>query len=226
LPAAPLSHHLQDSTHTSFGVVTTGVMIDRFKFEGSVFNGREPNEERWSIQLGALDSWSARVWVAPSRNWTAQYSYGRLLHPEAAEPGNEKRQSASVEYSRPFAEGNWATSLIWGRKHKDETGTNLNSYLLESTVNFKRSNYAYTRLELVDKDELFPQAPVHPAYRIGAYTFGGVRDLVHSHSWQLGLGADITFNTKPAVLDSAYGTNPVSFRIFLRVRPGLTEHKH
>ena len=226
LPAAPLSHHLQDSTHTSFGVVTTGVMIDRFKFEGSVFNGREPNEERWSIQLGALDSWSARAWVAPSRNWTAQYSYGRLLHPEAAEPGNEKRQSASVEYSRPFAEGNWATSLIWGRKHKDETGTNLNSYLLESTVNFKRSNYAYTRLELVDKDELFPQASVHPAYRIGAYTFGGVRDLVQSHSWQLGLGADITFNTKPAVLDSAYGTNPVSFRIFLRVRPGLTEHKH
>ena len=226
LPAAPLSHHLQDSTHTSFGVVTTGVMTDRFKFEGSVFNGREPNEERWSIQLGALDSWSARAWVAPSRNWTAQYSYGRLLHPEAAEPGNEKRQSASVEYSRPFAEGNWATSLIWGRKHKDETGTNLNSYLLESTVNFKRSNYAYTRLELVDKDELFPQAPVHPAYRIGAYTFGGVRDLVQSHSWQLGLGADITFNTKPAVLDSAYGTNPVSFRIFLRVRPGLTEHKH
>jgi hypothetical protein len=226
LPAAPLSHHLQDSTHTSFGVVTTGVMIDRFKFEGSVFNGREPNEERWSIQLGALDSWSARAWVAPSRNWTAQYSYGRLLHPEAAEPGNEKRQSASVEYNRPFAEGNWATSFIWGRKHKDETGTNLNSYLLESTVNFKRSNYAYTRLELVDKDELFPQAPVHPAYRIGAYTFGGVRDLVESHSWQLGLGADITFNSKPAVLDSTYGANPVSFRIFLRVRPGLTEHKH
>jgi len=220
LPAAPLSHHLQDSTHTSFGVVTTGVMIDRLKFEGSVFNGREPNEERWSIQLGALDSWSARAWVAPSRNWTAQYSYGRLLHPEAAEPGNEKRQSASVEYNRPFAEGNWATSLIWGRKHKDETGTNLNSYLLESTVNFKRSNYAYTRLELVDKDELFPQASVHPAYRIGAYTFGGVRDLVQSHSWQLGLGADITFNSKPAVLDSTYGANPVSFRIFLRVRPG------
>lgn len=226
LPAAPLSHHLQDSTHTSFGVLTTGVVIDRFKFEGSVFNGREPNEERWSIQLGALDSWSARAWVAPSRNWTAQYSYGRLLHPEAAEPGNEKRQSASVEYNRPFAEGNWATSLIWGRKHKGETGTNLNSYLLESTVNFKHSNYAYTRLELVDKDELFPQAPVHPAYRIGAYTFGGVRDLVQSHSWQLGLGADITFNSKPAVLDSTYGTNPVSFRIFLRVRPGLTEHKH
>ncbi len=226
LPAAPLSHHLQDSTHTSFGVVTTGVVLDRVKLEGSVFNGREPNEERWSIQLAAFDSWSARASVAVTRNWTAQYSYGRLIHPEALEPGNEKRQTASIQYNRPFVDGNWATSVVWGRKHKDETATNLNSYLAESTVNFKRSNYAYTRLELVDKDELFPEASVHPAYRIGAYTLGGVRDLLQNHTWQLGLGADVTFYSKPAVLDSAYGANPVSFRIFLRLRPGATEHHH
>lgn len=226
LPAAPLSHHLQDSTHTSFGVVTTGVVIDRFKLEGSAFNGREPNEERWSIQLAALDSWSVRGSVAATRNWVMQYSYGRLLHPEAAEPGNEKRQGASVEYDRPFSQGNWATTAVWGRKHKDETGTNLNSYLLESTINFMRNNYAYTRLELVDKDELFPQAAVHPAYRIGGYTFGGVRDLWHSADWKLGLGADVTFYSKPSVLDADYGANPVSFRLFLRVRPGSREMHH
>jgi hypothetical protein len=226
LPAAPLSHHLQDSTHTSFGVVTSGFVVDRFKLEGSVFNGREPNEERWSIQLAALDSWSARASIAATPNWVAQYSYGRLIHPEALELGNEKRQAASIEYNRPFADGNWATSAVWGRKHKDETLTNLNSYLLESTVNFKRRNYAYTRLELVDKDELFPEAPVHPTYRIGAYTFGGVRDLFENHAWQFGLGADVTFYSKPAALDSAYGTNPISFRIFLRLRPGLAEHHH
>jgi hypothetical protein len=100
----------------------------------------------------------------------------------------------------------------------------LNSYVLESTVNFKRSNYAYTRLELVDKDELFPEAPVHPAYRIGSYTFGGVRDLFQNHAWQFGLGADLTFYSKPTALDEAYGTHPVSFRIFLRLRPGLMQH--
>lgn len=225
LPAAPLSHHLQDSTHTSFGVVTSGIVIDHFKLEGSVFNGREPNEQRWSIQLAALDSWSARTSVALSRNWTAQYSLGKLIHPEALEPGNEKRQSASIEYNRSFGGGNWAASLVWARKHKDDTASNLNSYLAESTVNFKRSNYAYTRLELVDKDELFPQALVHPAYRIGAYTFGGVRDLVQSRDWQFGLGADVTFYSKPSVLDAAYGANPVSFRVFLRVRPSKSEHR-
>jgi hypothetical protein len=40
--SAPLSHHLQDSTHISFGVVTTGFTYRWFKLEGSVFNGREP----------------------------------------------------------------------------------------------------------------------------------------------------------------------------------------
>ena len=224
LPAAPLSHHLQDSTHTSFGVVTTGVVIDRFKLEASAFNGREPGEDRWDIQLAALDSWSFRVSAAPTSNWTAQYSYGRLEHPEALEPGSERRQTASVSYNRPLGYGNWSTSLIWGRKHKEISDSILNSYLLESTVNFRQRNYAYTRVELVDKDELFPTATEHPAYRIGAYTFGGVRDLVQNHRWQLGLGADVTFYSKPAVLDPSYGNNPVSLRVFLRVRPGLVTH--
>ena len=221
---APLSHHLQDSTHTSFGVVTTGFVIDRVKLEASAFNGREPNEQRWSIQLGALDSWSGRAFVAPARNWTAQYSIGRLEHPEALEPGSQWRQTASVEYDRPLAAGNWATSLVWGRVHKIATDTTLNSYLLESTVNFLQRDYAFTRLELVDKDELFPLAAVHPAYRIGAYTFGGVRDFVQNRAWQLGLGADVTVYSKPAALDVAYGNNPVSFQIFLRMRPGRSKH--
>jgi hypothetical protein len=226
LPLAPLSHHLQDSTHTSFGVVTTGFVIDRVKLEGSAFNGRETNEERWSIQPAVLDSWSGRASIAPARDWTAQYSVGRLEHPEALEPGSQWRQTASVEYDRPLPEGNWATSLVWGRVHKIATGTNLNGYLLESTLNFLRRDYAFTRLELVDKDELFPFAAVHPAYRIGAYTFGGTRDLIQNHAWQLGMGADVTVYSKPAALDAAYGNYPVSFQIFLRMRPGLRGSKH
>ena len=231
-PAAPLSHHLQDSTHTSFGVVTTGFVIDRFKIEGSAFNGREPNEERWSIQPASLDSWSVRGSVAPTANWAAQYSYGMLVHPEALERGDQRRQTASIEYNRPLSgdgflqHGNWATSLIWGRVQKEFETFPLNSYLLESTLNFRERNYAYTRIELVDKDELFPDALTHPSYRIGAYTFGGVRDLIHSRDWQLGLGADVTFYSKPAVLDVAYGDNPVSLHVFLRVRPGKMEHMH
>ena len=226
LPLAPLSHHLQDSTHTSFGVVTTGLTIDRLKLEGSAFNGHEPNEERWSIQPAALDSWSARASLAPSVNWTAQYSIGHLDHPEALEPWNQWRETASVEYNRPLPSGGWTTTLIWGRVHRITENTNLNSYLLESTLNFRRRNYAFTRVELVDKDELFPEAATHPAYRIGAYTVGGEHDFRQNRIWQLGLGADVTMYSKPAVLDQAYGDFPVSFQIFVRMRPGLSRHLH
>jgi hypothetical protein len=225
-PAAPLGHHLQDSTHTSFGVVTTGFILDRLKVEASAFNGHEPNEERWSIQLGALDSWSFRGTVAPSRNWAAEYSYGLLVHPEALEPGDQRRQTASVEYNRPLRTGYWATSLIWGRVQKEFGTFPLNSYLVESTVNFARSNYAYTRMELADKDELFGDGPGNPSFRIGAYTFGGVRDLLHNHAWQLGVGADLTFYSKPAALNPVYGSDPISFHVFVRVRPGLRHHQH
>jgi hypothetical protein len=226
LPLAPLGHHLEDSTHTSFGVVTTGFAfgtrkVERVKIEASAFNGHEPNEERWSIQPAALDSWSTRVSFVPALGWTGQYSIGHLDHPEALEPWNQYRQTASLEYVRPLAWGNWASSVVWGRVHEIGPGTNLNGYLFESTLNFLRRDYAFTRTELVDKNELFPQAATHPTYRIGAYTFGGTRDLVQNRAWQLGMGADVTVYSKPAVLDAAYGNYPVSFQIFFRLRPGL-----
>lgn len=229
LPLAPLSHHLQDSTHISFGVVTAGVIVSRVKIEGSVFNGREPDEKRYGIQFAALDSWSTRLSVAPSANWTAQYSYGRLEHPEALEPGSQQRQTASVEYVRSLdggklGAGSWSTSLVWGRVHKVLEDRHLNSYLLESTLNFKSRNYAFSRLELVDKDELFPSDPTLPSFRIGAYTFGGARDLVQNSRWQLAFGADLTFYSKPSSLDVSYGNNPLSFQIFLRARPGQGHH--
>ncbi len=185
-------------------------------------------EERWSIQLAALDSWSIRGIVAPTKNWTAQYSYGKLIHPEALEPGNQDRQTASIEYNHPLARGNWATSVVWGRVQKEFESFPLNSYLAESTLNLLAKNYLYTRLELVDKDELFPDAPIHPAYRIGAYTFGAVRDFIQNEHWQIGLGGDVVFYSKPSVLNVAYGNDPVSFHVFIRVRPGagIAMHHH
>src|SRR5207244_11027917 len=92
----------------------------------------------------------------PNNNWSMQVSYGFLKHPEALESGDVRRTTASISYNKPFNQGNWATSLVWGRNHlnsPDKIG-NLNGYTAESTVNFLDKNYLYTRLELVDKDDL------------------------------------------------------------------------
>lgn len=223
LPAAPLSHHVQDSTHVSFGVLTTGFVLGRFKIEGSAFNGREPDEQRWNFDLGALDSFSGRLSVALSRNWTAQYSYGHLRHPEALEETDINRQTASIVHNHPLTNGYWNTALIWGRNDKTFDKTTQNSYLLESVLNFNTKNYAFTRLELVDKDELFP-GHAGPSFRIGAYTFGGERDLLHNKKGEIGLGANLMFYSKPATLDPIYGRSPVSFQLFLRLRPPMMQH--
>src|SRR3989440_1843918 len=160
-PSATLSHHLQDSTHISFGVFTTGLTYRWFKLEGSIFNGREPDENRYDFDSHKWNSRSARLWFMPNKNWALQVSHGFLRSPEAQEPQADiRRTTASIQYNRPFNRGNWASAFVWGRNHVSEPGEihNLNSYTSESTVQFLDKNYLYTRLELVDKDELLRPA--------------------------------------------------------------------
>ncbi len=235
-PAAALSHHLQDSSHISFGVLTTGFTYRRFKFEGSVFNGREPGENRYNFEANPWNSRSARLSFAPNSNWSMQISHGFLRNPEALEPGDLHRTTASISYNKVLNKGNWATSLIWGRNHENHSGEifNLNGYVAESTVNFLDKNYLYTRLELVDKNALLrDEDPVllgitdhHPSFRIGAYTFGAARDIWSKEKLQMAIGGDVTFYSKPAILDAIYGKNPTSYRFFLRFRPGKTKMAH
>jgi hypothetical protein len=230
-PAAPLAHHLQDSTHVAFGVLTTGFTYRGLKVEGSVFNGREPDEERWGFEAGPWSSRSVRVSLAPNANWVFQYSYGFLKNPELLHEGDTHRQTASVQYNRPLRRGNWATSLVWGRNREGHDGHafRLNSYLLESTLNFRDKNYLYTRLELVDKKDILRPEDLrklgygehaHPQFRVGAYTFGYVRDLYAGDRYTLGLGGDTTLYSKPEALDALYGGRPISWRGFLRIRLG------
>ncbi len=230
-PSATLAHHLQDSTHISFGVLTTGFTYRWIKLEGSVFNGREPDENRYNFDAHKWNSRAARISIMPNQNWVIQTSYGFLRSPEASEPETDiRRATASVQYNRPLKRGNWASAFIWGRNHTsspDETH-NLNGYTFESTVNFLDKNYLYTRLELVDKNELLRAVDRarlgitddHPSFRIGAYTFGSARDLFTSEKMSLAVGSDLTFYSKPAVLDQLYGNNPVSWKLFFRIRPG------
>jgi hypothetical protein len=228
-PSAPLTHHLQDSTHISFGVFSTGFTYRGLKLEGSIFNGQEPDENRYNFEFHPWNSRSARLSFAPNDNWSMQVSYGFLKHPEATEPGDVRRATASISYNKPFRNGNWATTLIWGRNHVSSPGhvANLNGYTAESTVNFLRKNYLYTRLELADKNELLRAedrqllgiTDHHPSFRIGAYTFGAARDIWNTEHFSIALGADATFYSKPAVLDPIYGNNPTSYHFFIRVRP-------
>ena len=230
-PSATLAHHLQDSTHISFGVLTTGFTYRWFKLEGSIFNGREPDENRYDFDAHKWNSRSVRLWFMPNNNWAFQVSHGFLRSPENQDPEvNIRRTTASVQYNKRFTRGNWASTLMWGRNHASKPGEthNLNGYTAETTVQFFDKNYVYTRLELVDKDELLRPSDRlllgitedHPSFRIGAYTFGGVRDVWTTEKVKVGIGSDLTFYSKPSLLDTIYGNRPISWKLFCRIRPG------
>src|SRR5687767_2668789 len=117
-PTAVIAHHYQDSTHISSSVVAAGITLGPVTLEASGFHGREPDEHRWGLEQGAIDSFATRVTVAPTRNWVAQFSMGRINNREETHPDRDSlRTSASVGYSRSFRGGHWASTLIWGRNH-------------------------------------------------------------------------------------------------------------
>jgi hypothetical protein len=227
LPEAPISHHWQDSTHISDEVVTVGVRYKKVKLEASGFYGSEPGENRWIIQTGPINSWSARLWFYPTKNWAAQVSVGRIAHPEALEPGDQIRATASVQYVKPMFGSSWATSAIWGRNHSTATFRNLNSYLLESVLPVTRRNFLTGRVELVDKDELFAGQPgieqnldtqYGSTYRIGAYTIGYTRDINLFRFVETGIGANFSAYSLPGAIKPYYGDHPVGWNIFVRFR--------
>src|SRR4029077_14479694 len=122
--AAPLSHHWQDVTHISFGVLTGGLFWRHWKLEGSVFNGREPNEERWGFDHIRLDSYAGRFTAQLDSSWVVSAGYGFLKSPEALTPSESiHRVTASVLQGRKLGmDGQIASSVIWGaNRHSGRT---------------------------------------------------------------------------------------------------------
>jgi hypothetical protein len=227
-PVAALGHHQEDSTHISDDVLTAGLTSGWLRVEASRFHGREPDEHRWQVQQGSIDSWSTRVTLQPGQNWSGQVSWGRLHSPEALFPTeNQNRLTASALYNRPLRNGNWANSLVWGRTRDLPDNLVENSYLLESTLRFRARNYAFTRMEDVDRTNelLLGEQPLPPNFqeqsagRVQAYTFGFDRDLGRTPHISTALGAQVTAYSPGPRLEPVYGTDPIGVVVFLRLRP-------
>ncbi len=219
-PAAPLSHHWLDSTHIAFGVVTLGYVYGRFKVEGSAFRGREPDQSRYNIETGKLDSASVRLSFNPTKDWSFQVSRARIESPEALEPNvNVDRTTASATYNRGGNSYNWQTTAAWGRNDPSR-GVTTNAYLLESAVQFSKTHTFFARAERGGKTELFidPDPRHHDKFDVGSLTGGYVYDIPLASHVKLGLGASLTRYSVPGALESTYGSNPTSYMFFARLK--------
>jgi len=228
-PTAPLAHHNQDSTHIAADVVTAGWKYTIFEIEGSAFHGREPDENRWDIEQGSLDSYAGRLWIRPTPELSLQVSSGHLEHPEKIEEGNQTRSTASIGWQSDFPGGFFAATLVAGR-NLTPSGPEWGN-TLEWTWKFAGANFVYGRVESVDRDlyELTNKrqrpddvAPHRTA--VQAATLGFTRDVRLVSEAETGVGLDATVYRFTERLDDVYGSRPVSLHGFLRVRFGSAGH--
>lgn len=227
-PVGSLGHHQEDSTHIADDVVTVGLTYGIVRIEASGFHAREPDEFRWDIDQGKVDSWSTRLTIQPGKNWSGQYSYARLTSPEGIFPNeDQERMTASIMYNRPLHNGNWANTIIWGRTRSLQDDSVFNSYLLESTVRFRTRNYAWTRVENVDRSNelLIGENPLPPKFReqpigrVQAYTFGYDHDFDLIPHVASAIGAQFTTYGVADTLKPIYGSHPVGVALIVRFRP-------
>ena len=220
-PEAPISHHWLDSTHITYGVVTLGVVHDTWKVEASRFHGREPDQFRYNIESGALDSTSARLSWNPGREWSLQASWAHQVSPEQLEPDkNENRLSGSAIYTHQIGEhSGWSTTAAWGRRRS--TGNEaLDAYVLESALKPDAAWTVFVRAEREKNAELVVLGPLQgTAYTVGKTSIGAVRDFPLTGTVSVGIGALYAFNFVPGPLAALYGrSDPQGTMVFLRLR--------
>jgi len=227
-PDAPISHHWQDATHITWGVLTAGYSFGKVKFEASAFKGREPDENRWAFDAPKLDSFSGRVSWNPTKDWSFQISHGYLKNPEPAEPDVRilRKTTASAIYNKVFDENrNWANSFVWGQNYAN--GESTNSFLFESNYDWGK-NAVFGRAERVQKsghDLVLDHDLEHDIFWVGACSLGYIRDIVKGKGIDVGLGGMLTVNSNPSGLTPTYGgTTHGGWQLFMRFRPSKMKH--
>ena len=200
------------------GVITAAIDRGPWTIETSVFRGAEPDEQRWDLMdPGARDSWSVRAWYEPSPAWHFQASHGFLKKPEALEPGDVRRTTASASWQN----GVTAATVAAGRNDTDH-GV-FGAFLAELTTK-RGATSVYGRVESAQKETALLQSGPgtnegEPASLVTAFTIGAVRDVAKRRGFEIGAGADLTVYGVPDVLRASHGDRPESFHVFLRVRP-------
>jgi hypothetical protein len=242
-PFAPLGHHWQDATHVTFGVVTAGVFTRTVQLEGTWFQGREPDDDRYDFDFGGLDSYGGRLTVNPTPEVSLAASYGYLKSPEALHPeANQHRLGASVLYTRRLGRaGEWATALVYGEmqhteahgagQHPDPTEPSppfTHSLLLETNLQIDRWR-VFGRVEWVQKSGADLQVPGDPEtlYGLSSMTLGYVREVAEYGGAAFGVGVRGSVSVLPDGLETAYGTRtPGGVMVYARLRPSALQQAH
>ena len=225
-PDAPIGHHWQDATHITFGVGTLGFRYKNLKLEGSLFTGREPNEERYGFDRARFDSWSTRLSFNPSPSWALQVSQAWLKDVHEIGPREDvSKTTASVSHALHLGGQTFLNSTaVWGYNDA-ENHHQQHSVLLESALSLNATTI-YGKYEWVEKsteelvldEEQYGHGTIFP---VNAIHLGIQQRVLTAASTNFAIGVQGSWFAIDERLQEVYGSNPFSMQVYLRIYPFL-----
>jgi hypothetical protein len=231
---APLGHHWQDATHISFGVLTAGLFTHSVRLEGSIFNGREPDEIRTNFDYKgrSLDSYAGRLTWNPTTHWSLSGSYAYLDSPETLEPDESvQRLSASVlgAHSLGAKAELWSAFVFGANKHEGSDEFEP-SYLAEASLQLGGAHNLFGRAEWVRKgssDLVLGAGSPDEEFGITSFAGGYMYEVAQSSKVRLGIGGRASVNFVPSELEPYYGSRtPTGFAVYVRLAPQRMSSGH
>lgn len=212
--------HWLDSSGIGSTVFTAGYAWRALKLEGSAFSGKGQDDRNPpEVDKLKLDSTSTRLSYNPSPNWSFQFSRGAVSGLDQLEPNEEiRRVTISATYNRALSNGNWQSTLAWGRNARTSSEPTM-GYLLESTLHVGGAHAVFGRLEQVGGGEQAPENGTarSQTFKRNRLTFGYFHEIGAHGPVRLDAGAFVSRYFVPPSASAAYGSDTTSFMLFVRL---------
>ena len=209
LAEAPFSYDIQEPFHDSTSVVTAGFATRFVSLEASVFHDAVTTGDHTEIDMGSIDSQSARLTLTPSQNVSLQVSRGEL-----GEDANEREiTTASISYGTE----NVAVTALWTTRDRGDDFSET-AYGFELALRSARHTFS-GRAEWVDRPAGFPQTVVALATeQTTHFAVGYIFDFISRPALRAGVGVNADYHTQSHELPHEYGHKPQAIYAFVRVR--------
>lgn len=201
-------------------VFTAGYAWRAFKLEGAAFSGKAHGDRNPpETDKLRLDSTSTRLSYSPSPDWSFQFSRGNVSGLDQLEPNEEiRRVTISATYNRALSNGNWQSTLAWGRNARKSSEPTM-GYLLESTLRVGGTHAVFGCLEQVGGGTQEPENGTarSQAFKRNRLTLGYFHEIGAHGPVRLDAGAFVSRYFVPPSPATTYGSGTTSFMLFVRL---------
>ena len=218
-PVVPLGHHLQDDTHSSYGVVSAGVRWQSLHVEASAFNERQPENANTVFYYdGArLDAYAGRATIAAGAGWSVFGSYGYMPEMTAGHShGAQHRIGAGAIRTSPA----WSFSAVYGANDPVGSDRPRRALLFEAEHHSSGGGVLFGRAEFVQRtaEELALVGSINAVQDVGAVQLGYGWNVLARGRVTTRLGAHATLDVVTPQLEPFYGTGtPLSLGVHAQV---------